>query len=161
MSVDCKSTCKMAEDVCLKEIFEAIFSRRSLCTTKSLQATWCLNTDLPFYPQTFISIPNLHVISCFQQSLLYYEMSFILRQKSECIVFSGVGYSWIVWTAENFHVSGATTKNHQSLVSLWWQCTNILNESNKLSGLVPGLQFLLKSYLWREWKNEFSNKWKN
>lgn len=61
----------MAEDMSLKEIFEAIFSRRSLFTTSLLQTTCCLHTDLPSYPQTFISIPKLQVIYSLPKKLAY------------------------------------------------------------------------------------------
>lgn len=70
----------MAENMTLKEISEAMYSRqRPLFTTELLQTTCCLDTTLPPYPQTFIPILNLQAISSCQHSLLYSETSLILR----------------------------------------------------------------------------------
>lgn len=70
----------MAENMTLKEISEAMYSRqRSLFTTELLQTTCCLDTNLPPYPQTFIPILNSQAISSCQHSLLYSETSLILR----------------------------------------------------------------------------------
>lgn len=68
VSVDYKSACKMAEDLCLKKYLRQCFQEEGPYVPQNYcQLTCCLNTDLPFYPQTLISIPSLHVISRFQQ----------------------------------------------------------------------------------------------
>lgn len=66
----------MAENMTLREILGAMFSRRSLFTTKLSQTTSCLNTNLSSYLQTFIFILNSQVISSFQQKFVLLQNVF-------------------------------------------------------------------------------------
>lgn len=88
----------MAEDMTLKETFEAVFSRRSLFTTKLLQTTCCLNTNLPSSPQIFDFILDSQAISSSQQNFVLFQN--IFNPEGDSIYFYyvsiGVGCSQII-----------------------------------------------------------------
>lgn len=91
MSVPCKSTSKMAEDMSFKKIFETIFLRRSLLATKSLQTTCCqIQIFLPTHKRFFPFCTYKLFIASNKACFITKCHSFWQR---DCIVFSGVGCS--------------------------------------------------------------------